>query len=646
MKMRLFMPALFLSGLLFAQQSKDLTVHVENDSVKVMYRLDEVVIYGRKQARSSMVTELSPVEIRQRQGQSVADVLRVETGLSITTGPKAETETRIRGFMARDVLVLVDGRPINPGYYGKADLNMLPKDNIAKIKVVKGPASVAYGANSMGGVINIVTHNGFGKPSTSLDVEAGEDATRKISLNHTGRRGRFFYWLSGYEQHSDGFRLSDDFVPTSLEDGGLRENSSYHKAGMNAKIGFAPSPNTTYSLSAGYHWAEKSVPSTTTLLADMARYRFWPRWERYGVSLSGHWTRSPLLEIKAVTFVDAYNDRFQEFSDAAMDADRLNFDSLLENWTVGGSTELFYTPAESHRLRSGLHFRRDLMNKKPDSDEGWFSHHHVTASVFAEDEYRLRAGTVITAGVSGHYFSSESDGGIEHLSPMLGVVQSLPAGLTLRASWANAMRFPTMHQLYSSSSGNEGLHPEEADKAEIGLERSWTLLPQKGWRLYAETAYFRNRLDNLIYRSTRNNRYGNIAEAVLDGVESKVALRLPPWFNLTLQYTWVDAGRSTRELMDEMPEHQWGINLRGQLPFSIDYHYDFNYFHERSSVISSTRAVMLNAYNVHHAGLSRPVGHGVTLRIEGRNLLDENYQEELGYPAPGRQWLAGLSWKR
>ena len=519
---------------------------------------------------------------------------------------------------------------------------MLPKDQIAKIKVIKGPASVAYGANGMGGVINIVTKNGFSGPSTALDVELGENATRKLSLNHSGKVGPLNYWVSGYEQHSDGFSLSKDFNPTSIEDGGLREGTFYHKAGFTGKLGWTPSDKAVYSLSASYHWAEKSVP-TTILSWDDPRYRYWPRWQRYGVSLTGQWTLSPLLEIRSVAYADANPDRFQEFAGAAMDPAALTFDSSLENWTLGGSTEAFIRPSEAHRLRLGLHFRRDLMNKKPDLDEPWYSHYHLTGSLFVEDQWQATSTTLVTLGAAGHGFRAEEEAVKGHLSPMVGLEQRLPWRLTLRAGWSNALRFPTMHMLYSSTSGNAGLKPEEADKVEFGLERYWVLSNSKNWQAGAEVCYYQNRLKNMIYRASRSFRYENISEADLNGLELSLALHLPPWARLDFQYAWIDAASASTELMEELPARQWALRVSGTWPLGIDYHYDFNYFDERRTYVSG---LWLEAYALHHAGLSRAVGYGLTLKLEGRNLLDVDYAEELGYPSPGRQWFVGFSWKR
>ncbi|MCK5147329.1 TonB-dependent receptor [bacterium] len=643
MKLSKIIPVLITGGVLSLSAHAQLTVRIVGDSAMVVYKLEEVVIYGDQQARQGMVTELSPVEIERRTGNSVADLLRLETALTITTGSKAETQTRIRGFKARDVLVLVDGRPINPGYYGKADLNMLPKDNIAKIKVIKGPASVAYGANTMGGIVNVITKNGFAKPTTRLYGSLGNYNTHKLSLNHSGRRNKFFYWISAYDKETDGWELSRNFVSNTLEDGGLREGTFSHQSGISGKLGFAPSAGQIYSLSAGYHKAEKAVPPSTAL-GDV-RYRYWPRWQRFNISLSGDWTLSPLLELRSMVFADANNDRLQEFAGASMDPQHLNYDGLLENFTFGGLFEAEIRPDDRHRLRTGLHFRRDLMNKQKDTGQPWFSHSHLTASLFAEDQFNINDNVIITAGAGLHGFDSDSENPMLHFSPMIGIEYTLPYNLILRSGWSNAIRFATMHHLYSTGSGNAKLKPEEAEKFELGLSGQHIFIPEKSWRVQVEASMFRNYLSNMIYRTGRTDIYHNIARASLNGYELDMHLRLPPYFNLTMQYTWIDPNAASDELMEELPQHRWGIRIQGQLPFGISYHYDLNYFDDRYSILSSTRWASLANYYLQHAGISKQLEYGLTLSLEGKNLTDANYEEEYGYPAPGRQILLGFSWK-
>ncbi len=633
--MRRFLLYFLLLGPSLLRAQDSLTVRIIGDSAVVVLQLDEVVVFARRSQEPSLVTRLNAVDIRRRGGGSAADVLRQLPSLTVTSGPKTETQTRIRGFQARDVLVLVDGRPINPGYYGKADLSMLPKDMIEKIKIVKGPASVAYGANTMGGVINIITRNDFEPPSTRLDLEAGSNSYHKMSLNHVGRMGSLHYWLSGYEELSKGFLMSGDFPATSLEDGGVRDHSGYRKMGVAGKLGYRPSDRSVYNLSLDYHWARKDI-SPSIYSWDDVSYRELPWWVRYGSTLSGQWQLSQLLTLKSVLFADAYHDRFLDYRDASRSG--LNDDSILENWTLGGSSELFLVLGP-HRLHSGLHFRRDLMNKKPDTDEPWYTNKHLTGSFFAEDRLQLSGSTQLTGGFSAHLFVTENGRDSFFAAPMLALNQTLPFQLNLHLSGSRAIRFPTMHQLYSESSGNEDLLPEEAWKGEVGLRRDI----QVGEILVsADAAFFSNRLKNLIYRAAHTFRYANIDDSNLTGWELQLNTDIG-MVSIDIGYSRIFGSLSTAEIMQELPQHQLSLALDVRLPWGAAARYSYNYFSERTTYLE---VWLLGAYAVHNVSVTQPLFGGLLLRLRAANLLDANFQEELGYPAPGRQVFLGLIWQQ
>jgi len=629
---------LFLFCFVDASQAQS-GYEVRGDSLFYIYTLETIVVYAEKKLAPSSVVELKPDEITGRNAVTVADALRSESGLSVTTGAKAETATKIRGFNARDVLVMVDGRPINPGYYGKVDLSMLPVDNIAKIQVTKGPASVAYGANNMGGVINIVTRNGLETPNTVFESEFGDFNYRKININHSRQHGRFNYWLSAYDNHSDGFRLSDDFESTSLEDGGLRDNSYYHKTGVNGKIGFRPDETSLYSLSAGYHWAKKDVPATIYSW-DSPYYRKFPEWLRLNSSLSGYWQVKPTLEFKGMVFFDAYNDRFISYQNREMQYDEIVFDSKLENWTVGGSFDGKIMPWPKHRVRTGIGFKRDLMNKKPDVNESWYSHYVLTGNAFAEDNYNIWGKTELTLGLSYNLFATDEDNSqSNNFCPMVGLNQKLPFMLELHASYANAIRFPTLHHLYSESSGNHYLLPEEADKFEVGLKR-WFMFEKNSRYFSLELVFFRNELKNLIYRASKSYRYENIDEATLQGWEAELAWSFSTAVYGEISYGYIKPSESSEILLEEISKNKWHFQITAMTPFGTKFNCEYNYFDERTTYMTDFNLV---AYELVNVNLSQELSGFLNVYIKINNLTDEYYQDELGYPAPGRQFIGGIS---
>ena len=133
-------------------------------------------------------------------------------GFGVQWGRKNQPMIQIHGMDQTKVLVLIDGVPYYETKYGWLDLNEIPVDNVAKIEVTKGAASVLYGPNALMGVVNIITKKPTEKPSAEAILEVGPHDTNRVSLSHGMKVGIFNYWLNYGHQESDGWRLYHDFV--------------------------------------------------------------------------------------------------------------------------------------------------------------------------------------------------------------------------------------------------------------------------------------------------------------------------------------------------------------------------------------------------------------------------------------------------
>lgn len=615
----------------------------QGDSVIEVFRLQEVVVYGnREQIPSSMVIEIAQPQMRAKNSATVSELLNLEPGLNLTTGYKAETETRIRGFRSSEVLVLVDGRPINPGYYGKVDLSMLPLDNLAKITIVKGPASVAYGPNSMGGVINIVTQNGLETPRTVIESKLGDYQFRNLSLNHSRQIGRFNYWISGYEHHARGFRMSEEFQPTKYEDGGKRELSFYHKAGISGKLGYQPTDKLLVTLASDYHWARKDIPVATRFApGDTPRYWRFPNWQRYSATLSSEWKTNSRLTLKSVLFADAYNDRLINYQTADMSDDQIDYDSLLENFTLGGLVHGQYRLGQQHRLLTGIQFRQDRMDKKADLDQPWEDHFALTGSLFLQDDFWPWKNTTLTLGLGYHFHQTETQNSSGRFAPMVSFQQQLPGKWRLFSSYSHTLRFPTLHHLYGQTSGNPELQPESADKFELGINKIF-FFSNRDQYCSVDLAVFYNRMNDLIYRATRSLRYKNISQATMQGVEIRTIGSLNRHLSGEFSYSFIDFPRSALEITDYLPANKFRILLTGKTGFGTTVNYEAAFVDDRQFYYTNSYVINLDRYFVHNLNVTQAITHHITARLEVSNLFDKYYEEEFGYPQPGRQVMGGM----
>jgi vitamin B12 transporter len=153
---------------------------------------------------------IGPEEIANSGADSLSDLLQRQRGIEVARngGPGTTSSVFIRGANANQNVVLVDGVRIGSSTTGSANWSAIPLSAIDHIEIVYGPLSTLYGADAIGGVIQIFTKKGSGAPSLSAEVGAGSEKTRAYDATIAGSTGgehNFSYSLSAGKNKSDGF---------------------------------------------------------------------------------------------------------------------------------------------------------------------------------------------------------------------------------------------------------------------------------------------------------------------------------------------------------------------------------------------------------------------------------------------------------
>jgi vitamin B12 transporter len=189
---------------------------------------------------ASSVTVITAEEIENRQPTSALDVLRTVPGLDVVRqgGLGQQTSVFLRGGNSTHTLVLVDGiemnDPANPGR--SFDFATLGTDNIERIEIVRGPGSTLYGSDAIGGVINIITRKGSGKPTITLSAEGGSFETHQEKLSLSGGNDLWNYSLAASFIESNGISAADERYGNSERDG-------YDRTSVSSRIGITPTTN-------------------------------------------------------------------------------------------------------------------------------------------------------------------------------------------------------------------------------------------------------------------------------------------------------------------------------------------------------------------------------------------------------------------
>ncbi len=316
---------------------------------------------------TALTVAVTAEEIAAHNAKNVAEALASVPGLRVSTGRKNEPTVYVHGFDQSRVQVLIDGVPYYETNYGKLDLAQIPTDNVARIEITKGAASVLSGANALGGTINIISKTAATTPHTEIRAEGGDWATGRFSATHGQRSGALSYWLNVSGETSGGTPVSGSYdpkvgtivqknpsktTPAVLEDGGKRQHSDTKSLNVWGKVGWEPSATSALFVNVHYFDRDKGVPpSTDSVQVFLKRPAFSqfnqiPTYRDLGVDLDGKHQLAPGFTLKAKGFYHVHVDDFVSYKDpehreqiaVSRYDDTLAGGSLLGEWKMAPRT--------------------------------------------------------------------------------------------------------------------------------------------------------------------------------------------------------------------------------------------------------------------------------------------------------------------
>ncbi|WP_254064921.1 TonB-dependent siderophore receptor [Campylobacter sp. CCUG 57310] len=239
-------------------------------------------------------------------------------------GPRAEQNFYIRSFDARRVPLFIDGIPVYIPYDGNADFGRFTTFDLSQIVISKGASSVLYGANTMGGAINLVSK----KPTREFEgnigygIELGKSKDtfgNNVDFNLGSRQEMFYVQAGGSFMEDNGQQLSSNFTKDvrGNEDGARRENSVQRDKKINLKFGFTPNETDEYAISYVKQKGSKEQPFYAGKYANFHnwdRYWDWPRWDRESLYLLSN-TKFDALYLKTKIFHDTFKNGVYDFAD-------------------------------------------------------------------------------------------------------------------------------------------------------------------------------------------------------------------------------------------------------------------------------------------------------------------------------------------
>ncbi|NIP41090.1 MAG: TonB-dependent receptor plug domain-containing protein, partial [Candidatus Aenigmarchaeota archaeon] len=148
--------------------------------------------------------------------QTVVEVLKTQVGILVRDflGNGKTASVDVRGFgetAPSNTLVLIDGRRANEITLAGVDWSQIPLDRVERIEIIRGMGSVLYGDSAVGGVINIITKKGKGRPSFEAETNYGSYRFNSQRGGVSGSQKGFSYSLSGSHQGTKGYRENNEF---------------------------------------------------------------------------------------------------------------------------------------------------------------------------------------------------------------------------------------------------------------------------------------------------------------------------------------------------------------------------------------------------------------------------------------------------
>lgn len=688
----LFLSALFVFNISWAEEPA-----AKPTSEFEVYNLGEIVVSAEKPKvkEIAVVNEITAEDIKATNSKTLAEALSSAPGVRVTTGSKNEPNVSIHGFAQNQILVLIDGVPYYETKYGKLDLSQIPTDNIAKIEVTKGAASVLYGPNQLGGVINVITKKPSEKPFTGVSTDFGDHAQR-YSLTHGMKVGIFNYWLNYSHAKSSGYRLSDDFEPEEtnigqgggaytaiLQEKGRRVNSAFESNNFWAKIGIEPNKNSEYYLNIHYLNRDKGFSPPVGLDASGVRvfsrrgdqpaftnFARLPNYIDWGVDFDAKQKVHDKLTLKAKLFYHNHTDDYVSYSDETYSEKWAT--STYKDYILGGAFFADFQPVNWNILRLALHYKKDNHQQRDDKYLPFEESSSFTGSIGLENEFNLIKNLSVVAGISYDWFNidkaetSNFSGGpgytflgiseidatnADSFNPMLGLTYTFSDATKIFGSVAHKSRFPTLNELYSSRSGNPDLKPEKSWNYTVGVSRPISTFARAGFSLF----YYD--VKNLITNDDPHDlgtNY-NVGKIALYGFE--VNFEVYPLDGLTLRadYAYEQAkNRSDDWVTDKVlyiPRHKLFLDAEYVVPvvktkIDLGMLYVAKTYAQLPTNDDPTQPTLKTGdYTIFDAKITQPIWKYFEGYVAVKNIFDKDYAPEYGFPAPGRSFWFGFSAK-
>ena len=615
---------IFAAALLTAAAGQ---VHAQRDTTA--HTLDNVVVTGTRNVTDirhlpmtisvvnrDKLTENQRVNVLPTLSEQVPGLFvtaRSMMGYAVSDGAAGGISLRGLGSGAGRMMVLIDGHPQYQGIFGHSISDSYQTMMADRVEVLRGPASMLYGSNAMGGVVNIVTRSmREDGVKTDINLGAGSYGTFQGEFTNRIRSGKFYSVIAGQYGRSDN----------------NRPNMSFEQYGGYAKLGYDFSPHWTAYADVNVTHFNSSYPGSTYEPLLGAR-----QWITRGVAsavVENHYGRtSGAVSVYHNFGRHKINDGYAPGEQPQENYFRSN--DALTGFSIYQSATFF----TGNRITVGLdyqHIYGKAWNRVIATGEDLdpIGHHHENEIAgyvdFRQDLFRW---LTIDAGVRVDHHSQT---GTEWV-PQGGLVFRMVKDGELKAMVSKGFRNPTIREMYLWRPANADLRPERM----MNYELSWKQRLCGGAFSYGINLFYING-DNIIQTAMVDNRPMNVNTGAIEnsGVEAEFAWKANKYLSLNGNYSFLHMHNKVLAA----PEHKAYLGAdyrRGRWMLAGGLQYIDGLYTQVDPTEIQENFLLLNVTAAYKA---LP---WLNIWAKGENLLAQKYEVNYGYPMPKATFMGGVN---
>lgn len=655
-----FLIVMLLAGNSVAQNfsDKEDNAVVLDEMVVTASRLEEAV--SEVPANVSVVTA---AEIDDATARNVADLLRSETGVHVTdiTGNRRNYTVDLRGFgeaAALNTLVLVDGRRTNQADLSGTDWTQIPLARVARIEVIRGSrASVLYGDNAAGGVINIITRKGK-QNEIGGEAYVGSYSTYGMSAYADGTAGALSYALSG----------------SYLDTEGYRDNSENEVKDFGVDLGYATGDVFSLNLSSGYHDDTAGLPGAIketefesgTDRKDSVNPDDFADYEDYYIKVGPefYFGENGTIRVDAAhrsrntvsysTFSGGYFTGETEIRTVTA-TPQMTLEEMVFGFLHSLNIGMDYTKA-TEDITNTSEFFGFLSTGEFDLEKENFGYYiydalTVTPEFTVSAGYRYDTAEYTFATSMGEVDPNQTD--FDESLFTAGVNYRFKPASNFYISYAKGYRYPVLDEIFNffTNAIDPTITPQSSSDYEVGIRLGLGEKTDVGVNLfYVETS------DEIFYNPDMFMNMNMDGDTIRRGIEL-TADRNVPWGRVGVNYTYteaeIDDGMYDGSDIPNVPAHQAGFDLLIDCWKPLSMALNGDYVGERAFISDWGNTYGEHEdYFVMNAKL-KYTWNNATAFVDINNLLNTEYEEYgvLGgfpsekayYPSPEMNFLAGVS---